>query len=73
MPRRLTLTKSLPSVLLRLVALWLAGAALRLTVLGVPAVLPLIHHQFALSERAIGALSGLPPLLFGLAAIPARC
>ena len=46
------------------------GADLRLTVLAVPPVLPLIHCEFALSERAIGALSGLPPLLFGLAAIP---
>ena len=50
--------------------LWLAGADLRLTVLAVPPVLPLIHRQFALSERAVGALSGLPVLLFGLAAIP---
>lgn len=54
----------------RLVVLWLAGANLRLTVLAVPPVLPLIHRQFALSERAVGALSGLPVLLFGLAAIP---
>jgi MFS family permease len=50
--------------------LWLVGADLRLTVLAVPPVLPLIHREFALSERAIGALSGLPPLLFGLAAVP---
>ena len=50
--------------------LWLAGANLRLTVLAVPPVLPLIHRQFALSERAVDALSGLPVLLFGLAAIP---
>lgn len=55
---------------LRLPVLWLAGADLRLTVLAVPPVLPLIHRQFALSERAVGALSGLPVLLFGLAAIP---
>jgi MFS transporter, CP family, cyanate transporter len=55
---------------LRLVVLWLAGANLRLTVLAVPPVLPLIHRQFVLSERAVGALSGLPVLLFGLAAIP---
>ena len=53
-----------------LATLWFAGADLRLTVLAVPPVLPLIHHQFGLSERAIGALSGLPVLLFGLAAIP---
>jgi CP family cyanate transporter-like MFS transporter len=58
------------SPLLRLAVLWLAGADLRLTVLAVPPVLPLIHHQFALSERAVGALSGLPVLLFALAAIP---
>jgi MFS transporter, CP family, cyanate transporter len=50
--------------------LWLAGVDLRLTVLAVPPVLPLIHHAFALSERAIGALSGLPVLLFGLGAVP---
>jgi MFS transporter, CP family, cyanate transporter len=59
-----------PAGLLRLTALWLAGTNLRLTVLAVPPVLPLIHREFALSERAVGALSGLPVLLFGLAAIP---
>ncbi|MGH7032008.1 MAG: hypothetical protein ACREEZ_16480, partial [Stellaceae bacterium] len=57
-----------PRSLLRLSVLWLAGADLRLTVLAVPPVLPLIHRQFALSEWAVGALSGLPVLLFGLAA-----
>ena len=67
--RRAPGTQSLPSLLLPLVVPWLAGADLRLTVLAVPPVLPLIHREFALSERAIGALSGLPPLLFGLAAI----
>lgn len=56
--------------LLRLAVLWLTGAALRVTVLAVPPVLPLIHRQFGLSERAIGLLSGLPVLLFGIAAIP---
>jgi CP family cyanate transporter-like MFS transporter len=56
--------------LARLAILWLAGAALRVTVLAVPPVLPLIHRQFQLSEKAVGALSGLPVLLFGLAAIP---
>jgi CP family cyanate transporter-like MFS transporter len=50
--------------------LWLAGADLRLTVLAVPPVLPMIHGQFGLSERAIGALSGLPVLLFGIGAVP---
>jgi MFS transporter, CP family, cyanate transporter len=71
MSRRWALgAQSLPSYLLPLVVLWLAGADLRVTVLAVPPVLPLIHREFALSERAIGALSGLPPLLFGLAALP---
>ncbi len=54
----------------RLAVLWLAGADLRLTVLAVPPVLPLIHRDFALSERTVGALSGLPVLVFGLVAIP---
>jgi len=71
MPRQLRPDpKSSGSSLLGFVVLWLAGANLRLTVLAVPPVLPLIHREFALSERAVGALSGLPVLLFGLAAIP---
>jgi CP family cyanate transporter-like MFS transporter len=57
-------------LILRLAVLWLAGAALRVTVLAVPPVLPLIHRQFQLSEKAVGVLSGLPVLLFGLVAIP---
>jgi len=68
--RRAPSTESFACLLLTLLVLWLAGVDLRLTVLAVPPVLPLIHREFALSERAIGALSGLPPLLFGLAAVP---
>ena len=71
MPRRFWFSDGLSrSLLLLLLVLWLAGAGLRLTVLAVPPVLPLIHAQLGLSERAIGALSGLPVLLFGLVAIP---
>jgi len=55
---------------LRLAMLWLAGADLRLTLLAVPPVLPLIHRDLGLSEKAIGLLSGLPILLLGVAAIP---
>jgi CP family cyanate transporter-like MFS transporter len=62
--------RSSSSALLLSAVLWLVGADLRLTVLAVPPVLPLIHRDFAFSERAVGALSGLPVLLFGLAAIP---
>jgi len=54
----------------RLALLWLAGADLRLTLLAVPPVLPLIHRDLALSQKAIGALSGLPILLLGVAAVP---
>lgn len=38
--------------------------------LAVPPVLPLIHRDLSLSEKAIGALSGLPVLLLGVAAVP---
>jgi len=55
---------------LRLPLLWLLGMQLRLTVLAVPPVLPLIHRDLALSEKAVGALSALPVLLLGLAAVP---
>jgi CP family cyanate transporter-like MFS transporter len=50
--------------------LWLAGAGLRLTVLAVPPVIPLIHADLGLSETEIGILTGLPSLLFALAAVP---
>lgn len=53
-----------------LLLLWLAGMALRITVLAVPPVIPLIHEDFHLSQTGIGVLSGLPPLLFAAAAIP---
>lgn len=53
-----------------LLLLWLLGADLRLTILAVPPVLPLIHHDLHLDEKLVAALSGLPVLLFGLAAIP---
>jgi CP family cyanate transporter-like MFS transporter len=50
--------------------LWLAGAALRMTVLAVPPLLPLIHRDLDLSETEIGTLAGLPSLLFASAAVP---
>ena len=53
-----------------LALLWLIGAQLRLTILAVPPVLPLIHHDLALSEKAVGVLSALPVLLLALAALP---
>src|SRR6202030_4342025 len=56
--------------LLSFALLWLAGAALRLTVLAVPPVLPAIHADLNLSETEVGILTGLPSLLFALAAVP---
>ncbi|HXA26400.1 MAG TPA: MFS transporter, partial [Acetobacteraceae bacterium] len=65
-----TTRPALGSAGFRLALLWLVGVQLRLTVLAVPPVLPLIHRDLALSEKAIGALSALPILLLALAAVP---
>lgn len=53
-----------------LVLLWLAGAAMRLTVLAVPPVLPQMQRGLAMSQTDIGVLSSLPSLLFAIVAIP---
>lgn len=55
-------------MLLRFVALWLAGNGLRLTVLALPPLLPLIHRDLTLDEKAVGFLTGIPVLLLGVAA-----
>ena len=52
------------------VLLWLAGIALRLTILAVPPVIPLIHDELSLSATQIGILTGLPSMLFAIAAVP---
>jgi MFS transporter, CP family, cyanate transporter len=52
-----------------LLLLWLAGNALRLTILAVPPVIPLIHDDLRLSETLVGVLTGLPMVLFAGAAI----
>ncbi len=44
--------------------LWLAGINLRITTLAVPPLIPLIHQDLDLSEKAVGALGGLPVLMF---------
>jgi len=54
----------------RLGLLWLLGINLRLTILAVPPVLPLIHRDLHLNEKMVAALTGLPVLLFGIAAVP---
>jgi CP family cyanate transporter-like MFS transporter len=65
-------TQSLPPAvrpLTALLLLWLAGVALRLTILAVPPVIPLIHDDLHMSETQVGILSGLPMVLFAGAAI----
>jgi CP family cyanate transporter-like MFS transporter len=53
-----------------LALLWLAGCALRLTILAVPPVIPRIHDELALNATQIGILTGLPSMLFAFAAVP---
>src|ERR1043165_7551043 len=53
-----------------LLLLWLAGNALRFTILAVPPVIPLIHDDLHMSATQVGILSGLPSMLFALAAVP---
>ena len=50
--------------------LWLAGVGLRLTILAVPPVILLIQADLQLSGTEIGVLTGLPIVLFGMAALP---
>ena len=50
--------------------LWLAGAGLRLTILAVPPVIALIQADLHLSGTEVGILSGLPVILFAIAALP---
>jgi MFS transporter, CP family, cyanate transporter len=54
----------------RLLLLWLGGIDLRLTMLVVPPLIPLIHRDLHLDEKAVGALVSLPVLLLALAAVP---
>ena len=50
--------------------LWLSGAALRMTILAVPPVIPLLQRDLQMSGTEIGVLSGLPTILLALVAIP---
>ena len=60
----------MPNLLLHLLLLWLAGNALRLTILAVPPVIPAIHDDLHLSATGVGILGGLPVVMFALAALP---
>jgi CP family cyanate transporter-like MFS transporter len=51
-------------------ALWLAGVAMRMTILAIPPVVPLVHSELHMSETQVGLLVGLPLAMFALAAVP---
>ena len=51
--------------------LWSCGASLRLTVLAVPPVISIIQQDLHLSGTEVGLLSGIPAILFAIAATPA--
>jgi MFS transporter, CP family, cyanate transporter len=50
--------------------LWLAGVALRMTILALPAVIASIKDELQLSATEVGVLTGLPVALFAFAAVP---
>ncbi|HEV2041527.1 MAG TPA: MFS transporter [Casimicrobiaceae bacterium] len=52
-----------------IVLLWLAGNALRLTILAVPPVIAMIRDEFGLNATEVGLLSSIPPALFAIAAL----
>ena len=59
-----------PSSFGALFLLWLAGNALRLTILAVPPILALIILDLGLSGTDVGVLNAIPVALFALIAIP---
>ena len=54
----------------RLLLLWLGGIDLRLTLLAVPPLIPLIHRELHLDEKAVGALVSGPVLVLAIASVP---
>lgn len=60
----------MPPLAVVLALLWLAGVAMRLPLLAVPPIIPLIHDDLQMSETQVGALIGMPLVMFALAAVP---
>ena len=50
--------------------LWLAGVAMRMTLLVMPAVIPQVHDELHMTETQVGLLIGLPLAVLAIAAIP---
>jgi CP family cyanate transporter-like MFS transporter len=61
---------SLGGLLKLMGALWLAGVAMRMTILAMPPVIPQVHGELHLSETEVGLLIGLPLAIFAVAAVP---
>lgn len=49
--------------------LWLTGLDLRVTLLALPPLLPVVSRDLGLDRTAVGALTNLPVLLLGVAAV----
>jgi CP family cyanate transporter-like MFS transporter len=57
--------------LIKLMAvLWLAGVAMRMSILAMPPVIPAVHEDLRMSETQVGLLIGLPLAVFAIAAVP---
>jgi CP family cyanate transporter-like MFS transporter len=54
----------------RVLLLWLGGIDLRVTMLAIPPLIPLIHRELHLDEKAVGALVSGPVLVLAIAAVP---
>ena len=54
----------------RLLLLWLGGIDIRLTMLAVPPLIPLIHRELGLDEKAVGILVSGPVLILAIASVP---
>ncbi len=50
--------------------LFIAGVAMRMTLLVMPPVIPLVHDELHMSETQVGLLIGLPLAVFAIAAVP---
>ena len=50
--------------------LFIAGVAMRMTLLVMPPVIPLVHDDLDMSETQVGLLVGLPLAVFAVAAVP---
>ena len=64
-------TTASPGLLKLACTLWLAGVAMRMTLLVMPPVIPLVHEDLHMSETQIGLLIGLPLAVFAVTSVPA--